>query len=146
MLLVVSCWLIFGFSPQRGFPDPASLQSLTEQVSWVETSRNSVSFGLKGHDLRFIYPKSAGEVSRVLSHLRSGLPVTVRYAEPASDDESVLVWGLLGRNVSIRSFDEIAERRKRDNYLAIPLGLLCLVAALYYFDRSWRLYEGRSFD
>jgi hypothetical protein len=142
--LVLSFWLVFGFSPQRGFPDRASLESLTGTVSWVEPSRHSLAFGLKGHDLRFFYPKSAGDVPRVLSHLRSALPITVRYARPASGDDRVAVWGLLASNVSIRSFDEIAQQRQRDNYFAMPLGLFCLVAALYLLDRSWRQYEGST--
>lgn len=80
----------------------------------------------------------------MLSHLHSALPITVRYARPASGGDRAAVWGLLASNVSIRSFDEIAQQRQRDNYLAMPLGLICLVAGLYLLDRAWRQYEGST--
>jgi len=140
--LALSIWLVFGFYPQRGVPDRASLQSVTGYVAWLESSRSGLSFGLQGLDLRFSYSASSGEVSRVSAYLQSAAPITVRYAATPAGDDTVLVWGLMAPNVSVRSFDEIAEHRKRDNYLAFPLGLFFAVAALYFIDRSWRLYEG----
>ncbi|MCP8464069.1 hypothetical protein NK553_08935 [Pseudomonas sp. ZM23] len=135
--------MIFGNSPQRGIPDPASLQSATGRVTWLETSKGGLSFRLNGHDPRFVYAASWGEFPRVLSHLQSAAPITVYFAQP-SERGGVAVWKLVAPNVSVRSFEDIAERRRRDNYLAFPLGLLCAVGALYFFDSAWRRYEERS--
>lgn len=144
--LALSAWLIFGFSPQRGVPDRSSLQSATGDVAWLESSKYGLSFGLQGHDLRFVYSANSGDVTRVQRHLRSAAPVTVRYWATSEGDGSVSVWGVTAPNVSVRSFDEITEYRRRDSYLAFPLGLFFGVAALYFIDRAWRLYEGKPAD
>lgn len=144
--LALSVWLIFGLFPPRSVPDRSSLKSATGYVSWLEASKYGLSFGLQGQSLRFSYSASSGEVSHVRAYLQSAAPITVRYAAASEGDGSVPVWGVMAPNVSVRSFDEIAEHRKRDNYLAFPLGLFFAVAALYFIDRAWRLYEGGPAD
>ena len=133
----------------RSLPPEAQLARTSGPVSWVETSRSSVRFGLKGESRAFQYLSKAGRMREVAAALTPGHPgeVLVRYdaldphTPPFSNRPLFNVFEIVVAGRNVRAYADVAKAWEDDERIAPWVGAAFVVCGLFLAAQRWRKWR-----
>ena len=141
--------MFYSWATFKGIPPRSDLQSASGQVSWLQSGKYGIKFGLAGIPKSFDYASKGNAMGLVRDTLsRSDHPVITVLYDPSSPGGpiyskdvyySVFELGIAGK--PFRSHAEIAEAWQSDENIAVWLGICFALSGMYL---SWLALRHRS--
>lgn len=133
----------------QSLPPEGQLARVNGPVSWVETSRSSVRFGLKGEARAFQYLSKAGQMRQVAAALTPGHAdeVVVRYdpldphTPPFSNRPLFTVFEIAVAGKNVRAYSDVAKAWEDDERIAPWLGAAFVLCGLFLGAQRWRKWR-----